>query len=63
VRCWPGRKSILYLTEIVGERSNVQIGTIADIAFNSVWVCCGTNVILVALGGYRWEKKTKNVEV
>lgn len=56
MRCWPGRKRILYLTEIVGEISNVQIGTISDIAFNSVWMSYGTNVILVALSGYRWEK-------
>ena len=45
-----------YLTEIVGEISNIQIGTISDVAFNSVWIFYGANVILVALSGYRWEE-------
>jgi hypothetical protein len=44
-----------YLTEIVGEISNIQIGVVSDIAFNLVWVFYGANVILVALSGYRWE--------
>jgi len=45
-----------YLTEIVGEISNIGIGTISDVAFNLVWVFYGTNVILLALSGYRWKE-------
>lgn len=46
--CW-------YLTEIFGETYNVQIGTISDLAFNFVWVFYGTNIVCLALSGYRWK--------
>lgn len=46
-----------YLTEIVGEISNVQIGLLSDVAFNLVWVFYGANVVLVALSGYRWSSE------
>lgn len=45
-----------YLTEIIGEVSNIQIGDISIMAFNMVWVVYGANVILVALSGYRWRE-------
>ncbi len=47
--CW-------YLTEITGEISNIGIGTVSDIAFRIVWIFYGTNVLLLALSGYRWTK-------
>lgn len=45
-----------YLTEIVGEVSNIKIGPASDYAFALVWVFYGSNVIMVALSGYRWKK-------
>ena len=45
-----------YLTEIVGEVSNIEIGLVSDVAFNLVWVFYGANVVLVALSGYRWKE-------
>ncbi len=45
-----------YLTEIVGEVSNIRIGVPSEVAFNIVWVFYGANVIMVALSGYRWKE-------
>jgi hypothetical protein len=45
--CW-------YLTEIVGETYNVQLGLISDVAFNFVWIFYGTTIVCLALSGYRW---------
>ncbi len=63
-RLYPGPNAVLaalamtgwYLTEIVGEVSNIQIGVPSSVAFNIVWVFYGANVIMVALSGYRWKK-------
>ncbi|TAL33182.1 MAG: hypothetical protein EPN93_14205 [Spirochaetes bacterium] len=44
-----------YVTEIVGEISNIRIGPASDYAFAMVWVFYGSNVVLVALSGYRWR--------
>ncbi len=46
--CW-------FVTEITGEIYNLGLGTISEIMFRIVWVFYGTNVILWALSGYRWE--------
>ncbi len=48
-----------FLTEIVGEIYNLQLGTISGIAFNLVWIFYGTNVILWALSTIDWEKYKK----
>jgi hypothetical protein len=45
--CW-------FLTEVVGETYNVQLGRISDVAFNIVWVFYGTTILCLALSGYRW---------
>jgi len=45
-----------YLTEIVGEVSNIAIGPVSEYAFAMVWVFYGANVIMVALSGYRWRE-------
>jgi hypothetical protein len=45
-----------YLTEIVGEVSNIAIGPVSQYAFAMVWVFYGSNVIMVALSGYRWKE-------
>ncbi len=44
-----------YLTELIGEVSNIQIGMVSDVAFNVIWVFYGANVVLVALSGFRWQ--------
>ena len=46
--CW-------FATEITGEIYNLGLGTISEVMFRIVWVFYGTNVILWALSGYRWE--------
>ncbi|HDP79776.1 MAG TPA: hypothetical protein ENN21_02920 [Spirochaetes bacterium] len=46
-----------YLTEIIGEIYNIGIGTPSQIAFRVVWVFYGTNVVLLALSGFRWNEK------
>jgi len=48
ITCW-------FLTEIVGEIFNIQIGTISDLMFNFVWVFYGTCIVCIALSGYRWN--------
>jgi hypothetical protein len=50
--CW-------YITEILGEIYNLQIGPVSNVLFNLVWVFYGVNVLLWALSGYRW-KELKN---
>ena len=47
VMCW-------FLTEIVGEIYNIQIGTISAVMFNIVWVFYGTCIVCIALRGYNW---------
>lgn len=47
--CW-------YVTEILGEIYNLQIGPVSNLVFNLVWVFYGTNVLLWALSGFRWKK-------
>jgi hypothetical protein len=44
-----------YITEILGEIYNLQIGPVSNVVFNLVWVFYGTNVLLWALSGYRWK--------
>jgi hypothetical protein len=48
--CW-------YLTEISGEIYNLGLGNISEIMFRLVWVFYGTNVVLWALSGYKWNKE------
>lgn len=50
--CW-------YITEITGEIYNLGLGDISQIMFRLVWVFYGTNVILWALSGYRWNGKAR----
>lgn len=50
-----------FLTEIIGEIYNLQLGVISGIAFNMVWVFYGSNVILWALSTVDW--KAKKLEV
>ena len=45
--CW-------FITEVVGETYNVQLGLISDLAFNFVWIFYGTTILCLALSGYRW---------
>jgi hypothetical protein len=45
-----------YITEILGEIYNLQIGPVSNVLFNLVWVFYGTNVLLWALSGYRWKQ-------
>lgn len=47
--CW-------YITEILGEIYNLQMGPISNFVFNLVWVFYGANVLLWALSGYRWKR-------
>lgn len=47
--CW-------YITEIIGEIYNLQMGPVSNIVFNLVWVFYGTNVLLWALSAYRWKR-------
>ncbi len=51
--CW-------YITEILGEIYNLQMGPVSQVTFGLVWVFYGANVVLWALSGFRWkaEKKT-----
>ena len=52
--CW-------FATEILGEIYILQMGAISEITFGLVWVFYGSNVVLWALSGYRWnaaERKT-----
>lgn len=46
--CW-------YATEIVGEIYNIGIGDISEIIYQIIWVFYETNVVLLALSGYRWK--------
>jgi hypothetical protein len=46
--CW-------YITEILGEIYNLGLGNISNIMFCLVWVFYGTNVVLWALSGFRWN--------
>ncbi len=46
--CW-------YLTEITGEIYNIGIGELSLVMFRIVWVFYGTNVVLLALSGFRWN--------
>lgn len=45
--CW-------FITEVVGETYNVQLGLASDLAFNFVWIFYGTNIVCLALSGYSW---------
>lgn len=47
--CW-------YITEILGEMYNLQMGPVSNFVFNLVWVFYGANVLLWALSGYRWKQ-------
>lgn len=47
--CW-------FATEITGEIYNLGLGTLSEVMFRVVWVFYGTNVVLWALSGYRWER-------
>ena len=47
--CW-------YITEILGEIYNLGLGNISNIMFCLVWVFYGTNVVLWALSGFRWNE-------
>ncbi len=49
--CW-------YATEIVGEIYNLGLGEVSRVAFRLVWVFYGTNIVLLALSGYRWDAQT-----
>jgi len=49
-----------YITEILGEIYNLQIGPVSNVVFNLVWVFYGTNVLLWALSAYRWKEATTN---
>jgi hypothetical protein len=46
-----------FLTEIIGEIYNLQLGVISEIAFNMVWVFYGSNVILWALSTIDWRSE------
>ncbi len=46
--CW-------FATEITGEIYNLGLGDLSEVMFRIVWVFYGTNVVLWALSGYRWE--------
>lgn len=46
--CW-------FATEITGEIYNLGLGNLSEVMFRVVWVFYGTNVVLWALSGYRWE--------
>jgi hypothetical protein len=48
--CW-------FITEIVGETYNVQLGLVSDLAFNFVWIFYGTTIVCLALSGYRWTPR------
>lgn len=47
--CW-------FVTEITGEIYNLGLGNLSEVMFRVVWVFYGTNVVLWALSGYRWER-------
>lgn len=46
-----------FITEILGEIYNLELGNISEICFRFVWVFYGSNVLLWALSGYRWIKE------
>lgn len=46
--CW-------FATEITGEIYNLGLGNISEVMFRLVWVFYGTNVVLWALSGFRWN--------
>ncbi len=46
--CW-------FITEIVGEIYNIQIGVVSKVLFNFVWVFYGTTIVCLAVSGYRWD--------
>ena len=51
--CW-------FITEVLGEIYNLNLGNLSSVTFCLVWVFYGVNVILWALSGYRWSlDKTK----
>jgi hypothetical protein len=47
--------SLWYLTEVVGEIFNVQIGLASSIAFQFVWMVYGPGILLIALSGIRYK--------
>ena len=47
--CW-------FITEITGEIYNLGMGNISEIMLRLVWVFYGTNVVLWALSGFRWQE-------
>lgn len=51
--CW-------FITEIVGETYNVQLGLISDVAFNFVWIFYGTTIVCLALSGYSWIPRSSS---
>jgi len=48
--CW-------FITEIVGETYNVQLGLVSDLAFNFVWIFYGTTIVCLASSGYSWSPR------
>ena len=48
--------TLWYLTEVVGEIFNVQIGLPSAIAFQFVWMVYGPGILLIALSGIRYKK-------
>jgi len=51
-----------FVTEILGEIFNLNMGTISAISFNLVWIFYGSNVILWALSSIDWGSKETAVE-
>jgi hypothetical protein len=48
--------TLWYLTEIVGEIFNVQIGLPSAIAFQFIWMVYGPGILLIALSGIKYKK-------
>ena len=48
--CW-------FITEVVGETYNVQLGLVSDLAFNFVWIFYCTTIVCLALSGYSWRPR------
>ncbi len=48
--------TLWYLTEVVGEIWNVQIGLPSFIAFQFVWMVYGPGILLIALSGIKYKK-------
>ncbi|MBN2155148.1 MAG: hypothetical protein JW776_03840 [Candidatus Lokiarchaeota archaeon] len=48
--------TLWYLTEVVGEIFNVQIGLASSVAFQLVWMVYGPGILLLALSGIRYKE-------